>query len=99
PLIGIFVVAAFGLRHLTARLNIGPFRLVAAAGLVLAVCLLGSMLQVAFWRNDETLFTRALSVTQENGAAHNNLGIALGVQGRIFEARQHFLEAIRLYPL
>jgi tetratricopeptide (TPR) repeat protein len=54
--------------------------------------------QLGYWRDDETVFKHALAITEKNGAAHNNLGVALAKQGRRAEARGHFEEAIRLHP-
>jgi Flp pilus assembly protein TadD len=99
PLVGLFVAVAFGLRDLITRFKIAPILAAAAAGLVLAACFFATRHQLSFWRDDETLFTRAVRVTENNGPAHNNLGIALAKKRLVSEARAHFLEASRLAPL
>jgi Flp pilus assembly protein TadD len=50
------------------------------------------------WRNDETLFARALAVTVDSRVAHLNYGNAIDGQGRLDEQRFHFERAIELRP-
>ena len=66
-----------------------------AAGLVLT--LLGWR-QVATFRDSVTLFSRALSVTENNFMAHANLAAALAASGRVAEAESHYREAARILP-
>lgn len=54
--------------------------------------------QVRHWRNTETLFRRALAVTELNHVAHANLGAYLLRQGRTEEALEHLQQAIALRP-
>ena len=86
PLIGIFIAIAFGIKDLIARFQIGVVPTTAAAGLVLASCLVLTERQLSYWRNDETLFSHAIAITNNNGGAHNNLAVALEQQGRYAEA-------------
>jgi len=73
------------------------------AGLVLATalsfaCALLTRRQVAYWRDDQTLFKHALRVTVNNYLAHNNLGTTLDKQGRYDDALAQFAEALRIKP-
>ena len=69
----------------------------AAAALVLALAL-GARRQTAFWRTNESLFGRALAVTENNLLAHGNLGTYCGKQGRWDQAEFHFGEVLRRRP-
>jgi len=72
---------------------------VALLPIVLAIPL--TWRQVSLWRNSETLFRRALAVTEGNQIAHNNLGLPLLESGRIDEAIFHFRKALAIradYP-
>jgi tetratricopeptide (TPR) repeat protein len=69
-----------------------------AAAAAVGVCLLLSARQVSHWRDSETLFRRALAVTEGNYLAHNSLGVALAQRGRLDEAHGHYAEAVRLNP-
>jgi Flp pilus assembly protein TadD len=98
PLVGVFIAVAFGMRDLLARFQIGVVPPAAAAGLVLGSCLLLTEHQLSYWRNSETLFSRAIAVTKDNFLAHNNLGVALATKNRQAEALANFQEAIRINP-
>ncbi len=65
------------------------------------VCVGLTRQQVRYWKNTETLFRRALAVTENNYVAHNNFGTVLLEQGRNGEAMGQYREALRLrgdYP-
>jgi tetratricopeptide (TPR) repeat protein len=63
----------------------------AAAGLV-ALALI-TRCYAGFWRDSVTLFGRALSVTRDNWVAAANLAQALGGEGRLLEAAEHYRRA------
>jgi tetratricopeptide (TPR) repeat protein len=52
--------------------------------------------QVGYWKNGITLFSHALSVTEENSQAQKGLAIELSRAGRNLEALPHFMEALRI---
>lgn len=98
PLVGIFVIAAWGGRALLDhRLVPVPVLAGAAAGLL---ALLGTLSwgQLGFWKDQETLFRHALAVTEENARAHELLGLELRRQGRAEEALSELREAARGGP-
>ena len=105
PLIGIFIIAAWGLPDLVSRI-LSPSLDGRGQGRVIAVLrgcscspwrpLTGYHLQ--FWRNSETLFRRALAVTGPSGIAENNLATALIARGAYEEALPHILRAVELRP-
>lgn len=65
--------------------------------LILA-CAALSRVQLSYWKDSETLFRRALTVTRGNYLAHNNLGTALFQQGRLAEAREQIEAALAIKP-
>jgi len=69
-----------------------------AGGVAVFACLALTRQQIGYWRDGETLFRHALAVTEDNEAAHSNLGIALNKQDRTVEAIHEFREALRLKP-
>ncbi len=98
PLIGLFLIAAWGAPELAARWpQRGPALTVAGACLLLACASLAST-QVQYWSDDAALWQHALDVTSGNYFAHNNLGETLIKQGRTIEAAAQFAEAVRLRP-
>lgn len=100
PLVGIFVVVAWGIAEAAERI---PARVrTAALGAAAAAVLLAfgwvTRAQAAVWRDGVTLFEHAIAVTEENAVAHQNLGAALALRGRLDDAMRHYREAIRIHP-
>ena len=100
PLIGLFIMVAWGVPDLLARwpLRLSRIALPSAAVLVILACAISARGQLQYWQDSTTLWTHALAVTTGNNIAHNNLGIVLADQGRLDEAIDHYLEALRIKP-
>jgi len=98
PLIGIFIMVAWGLSALAARWHFKRIWLVAATAAVLSIFMITTKLQVGYWSDSITLFEHALKSATPCSAIHNNLGVALQKKGRIAEAISHYTEALRLNP-
>jgi tetratricopeptide (TPR) repeat protein len=78
-----------------------PFARRVLAGLALAACAglaLATVRQLAHWRDDTALFTRALAVEERNPVAHVNLGRVLEDQGELARAEAHYARALELAP-
>jgi Flp pilus assembly protein TadD len=99
PLIGLFVLAAWGLSDLVGhRPPLQPLLASAAAAALLA-CAFLTWRQLAFWHDSRSLWEHALQVTVDNHVAENNLGVAcLAGKGTMEEAEQHLRRAIELKP-
>ena len=98
PSIGLFILVVWGVADLCPR---GSGRVVPATVLTcaaLASCLVTTWFQVQHWHNSETLLRHTLAVTENNGVAHTQLGIVLGMKGKRAEALEHMEEALRLAP-
>jgi tetratricopeptide (TPR) repeat protein len=98
PLIGLFIMIAWGVPELTAKWRFRKPFLSILSVVVLSVLAGCSWQQVQYWKNSVTLFERALSVTSRNYLAHNNLGVALFYEGRIEDAIRHYTQALRIKP-
>jgi tetratricopeptide (TPR) repeat protein len=98
PLIGVFVAIAWGFPETAKRLRI-PHLVSAGTRIAMIMALAGvAWNQVGYWRNSVTLFSRALTVTNSNWLACNNLGTALEDSNRFTQAIPYFQEAIRIKP-
>ena len=96
PLIGVFIMIAWGVPELLNRWRYGRFAIASAAvGILLALIVL-TYVQIGFWRNNIILYEHAIKVTSENAWAQNNLGYALSLQGKTREAIAHFQKAISI---
>jgi Flp pilus assembly protein TadD len=98
PLIGIFVMIAWGAPDLWKRCRAPIIILSLAALTVLTVLGYLAWRQTGYWRNAETLFRHTVKVTANNYLAHNNLGAALARQGKFEAALVQYEEALRIIP-
>lgn len=98
PLTGLFIMVAWGVPDRAVRSGISKIIVCSAAGVILALCGLLSRVQVGYWKNSETLFRHALSVTRDNWLAYGNLGSALLSLGRTSEAVVQFEQAVQIKP-
>jgi len=98
PLIGLFIIIAWGVPDLAVRWRKREVLLAITAAAVLSILMAATWLQTGYWTNSTTLFEHALEVTDNNYLAHNNLGVVLVAQGKIAEAIDHYSEALRIRP-
>jgi tetratricopeptide (TPR) repeat protein len=99
PLIGLFIIIAWGIPELASKWRYRKIGLEVLASVVLAVLLLWTRTQVRYWKNNLTLFGHSIAVTQNNWVMHNNYGKALAEEGQFEEAIKHLNEALRLRPV
>jgi Flp pilus assembly protein TadD len=98
PLVGLFVILAWGGGELwLQRCWPKPF-IVLVAGLLLVAGAWQTRIQVGYWQNTETLFQHALAVTQNNIVACNKLGSFYSRQGRMTEAMDYYARALQINP-
>ncbi|MCX6538876.1 MAG: tetratricopeptide repeat protein [Acidobacteria bacterium] len=98
PLIGVFLIASWGVPDLLARWRVPRVALATAAIVVVMLCAVAAHAQVRHWANSQALWTRAVEVTIDNHRAHAGLGEWLASQGRLDEAIGQYEEAIRIAP-
>jgi tetratricopeptide (TPR) repeat protein len=98
PLIGLFIVIAWGVPDLVVRWHYREIKLATIIVALLAILMATTYLQVGYWKNSITLFKHALDVTYNNHIAHHKLGEALAVQGKTAAAARHYTEALRIKP-
>ena len=98
PLIGLFIMMAWGICALFDRWQ--PKKLWMALGFgIVCICLISvARVQVGYWKSSITLFEHALEVNPGDWIAHNNLGTALADQQRMVESNHHFREALKIFP-
>jgi tetratricopeptide (TPR) repeat protein len=97
PAVGIFIAMVFGVWHPLKQPRAQKIFIAASlAGLIGCIAL--TEYQLAFWHDSETLFRRALAVTENNSTAHLNLGAALETKGHADAALVEYRESLRLDP-
>jgi tetratricopeptide (TPR) repeat protein len=98
PIIGLFIIIAWGASDIAAKWCYGKPVSILLAFAILIYCIIGTRFQLQHWRNSTTLFEHALAVTKNNYVAQNNLGNALAKEGDLPKAISHYRESIRLKP-
>ena len=98
PLIGLFIITAWGFPELTAGWR-HKKKLLAWAGAFLLITLMASSwFQVRHWKNSVALFEHALHVTKNNYFAHDGMGLFLASRGKNDEAIDQYSAALRIRP-
>jgi Flp pilus assembly protein TadD len=98
PLIGLFIMIAWGVPNILVRLRYRRIVFAILAGLLLLTLVAITMLQIRHWHSSVTLFRHSLRVTVDNYIIHHNLGNALAVQGKNEDAIAQYVEALRIKP-
>jgi len=96
PLIGLFIMLAWGFNDLTARWKHQKIAAPLLAGLVLIACAALTARQISFWPSTKTLFAHAAAVDDQNYLAWTVLGDQLRLEGKLGLAVDDLNRAIRL---
>jgi len=97
PQIGLGIAAVWGISDLAQWLNLQRTVRFAAVALI-AVLVFLSWRQTGYWRNGETLWTHALSVTNNNEIAHYGLGDIFVRQSQFDKAISEFRATLSIRP-
>ncbi len=97
PLIGIFVIAAWGLAEIADHFQIRAVWREAVVAAVLVSLSLLSVRELRYWRSDYDLWTHALQVTKNSYFANDQVGNMLAAAHQP-DALQYFEEAARIAP-
>ena len=98
PLIGIFIMVAWGLDELRCSQRFTVRVMDGAAAVMVVGFTLAAIHQTACWKDSETLFRHALTVAADNALARNNLGVALQGRGHREAAREQYELALKADP-
>jgi tetratricopeptide (TPR) repeat protein len=98
PLIGLFIMIAWGIPDILSGWRYRKATLAVSAGLLLSIFMVVTSLQIKQWHDNITLFTHTLKVTNRNAIIHYNLGVALSNQRKDPEAMVHYKEALWIEP-
>jgi len=98
PLIGLFIMIAWGVPERATRQRYQRVILFAITAIILSGLTVASAVQVQYWNNTVRLLEHAVNVVPDNYSPRNNLGFALEKLGRTQEAIAHYSKALRLNP-
>ncbi len=98
PLIGIFIMLAWGIPDWIKNRNQANRYLLAATLIFLSVMVFLSWKQCGYWKNSMELYRHALKVDNDNYRANHGFGLALSKEGQSKEAIAYFNKAIGKAP-
>jgi len=97
PYIGLFITITWGFPDLLSRFGLDKKVLPVAAGVILVLCSGLTWNQIGCWKDDFTLFSKALAGNPENYVAHVNVAVAYAKIDNYEQALYHFGEAVRIH--
>jgi len=98
PLIGVFVILAWGGFDLLVDQRAPRMVLAGAATIAIGFCIVMTAAQVKTWKNTRTLFEHAVRVSPDNYVGYAVLGSLLAQEGRAVEAQQAFEHSLAIKP-
>ena len=98
PLIGIFVITAWGSMDIIRHWQNCKGMVSTVWIAILIILLIMAQRQVGFWKDDITLFGHAAMVTRDNYLAYNKLGLDLVDKGRVGEAIACYEKSLAIKP-
>lgn len=98
PIIGLFIIIAWGIPDILALWRYKKQILIISTGLVISTVTVLTFFQLQNWKNNFTLFKHALRVTDDNYLAHTNLGAVLVGQGKLDDGITHYNRALEIKP-
>jgi tetratricopeptide (TPR) repeat protein len=97
PLIGLFIILAWGAREILGRWRSLQPVLTALGAALLAVLMVTTWFQVRYWRDSVTLYEHSLAVTSDY-LLHFNLANELRARGDLDAAVAQYAASIRTNP-
>lgn len=99
PNIGLYIIVAWGIPGILARLRHKELLLSIMTAAYFSILMTTAWLQTGYWADSVTLFQHAVEVVSSNNyRGHYHLGLGLDRQGRKKEAALHYSEVIRIKP-
>lgn len=99
PLIGLFIIVAWGIPELLKKWHYHERILFAASVLILSCFFMITWIQVGYWHDSFQLFEHALKVSNRNILAYYSLGCAYEKLGHYKQAIDNYNSAIELNPI
>jgi len=98
PMIGLAIAASFGAAEMAGRSETARKGAIALASLCLVAWSALSFRQIAYWKDDRTLFGHVVEVAPTHHVARGALGNAAFKENRFEDAIREYTEARRLNP-
>lgn len=99
PMIGIFIIMAWGIQQALKGLRNGRIIAAAMAAAFLIVITLASYIQAHIWKNDFTLFGHVIKINPRDVRAYQVIGHAMANNGEYDKALYYYSMALKYNPL
>ena len=97
PLIGLFIIVAWGGGDFFSKLTYRKVILSILAFTALSALTICTRFQVRYWQSGTTLFEHALKISKNDPVVLNKFATALAEEGRFEEAAEYYRIAVQLY--
>lgn len=100
PMVGLLIIAAWGVPDLLSRIGAPCIRPAAAATACMAVLLLtvAAHRQTSYWRDGEVMYRQVIKVNPTSRTGYSGLGSTLSAKGEHEEAQDCLRKAIQIDP-
>jgi tetratricopeptide (TPR) repeat protein len=98
PLIGLFIIIAWGVPDLLARWHYRRIAIASATSLLLPFLLVSTWTQLSHWHDSKTLWKYTLAVAPNKYFAYDNLGEIASDNGNLEEAIDYYAKAFAANP-
>lgn len=98
PAIGLYIALAWGLDSALPRNRAGRIALGAIGAATVIACAAIAHIQVKTWRDGDSLFTRALAVTENNYYAEHGLAMLLSKNEKYEESLKQYDKVLAIAP-
>jgi Flp pilus assembly protein TadD len=98
PIVGLFVIAAWGGREVLFRASVPPAGVGTLAALLVVLAASVARAQAATWSDSVTLWQHAARVTDDNYIAYENMAQAQRERGDLQQAEANYRRALTLAP-
>ncbi len=98
PLIGLFIIVAWGMRDIAAKWQSQRILLLIFSGIALVFFIICTWFQAGHWQNGISIFKHTLDVTKNNCVANCELGHALMRSGKLDDAVVQLYNALKINP-
>ena len=98
PLIGLFILATWGVADILEKWRVHKIVAAVLAAVVLSCFWVVTWIQVGYWHDDLSLYTHTLQVTNNNERMYNNRGNAYFRLRKFKEAVSDYTKAIEIDP-
>ena len=96
--LGLFIMVCWGVADWAKQRRVSPVWLASASAGVLLALSTVTYRQIGYWRDEITIWSHASQAVKHHWLAEQNLGAELSREGKMDQARAHFLAAIAIKP-